>query len=110
MRDIKALCAMAAVALILMSPIGSASAQSWGGPDYGYRHRDYDRDRVTTETGITTETATPGTENGDAGTEIVNMGSMNASTCAAIQMLPERLALAECSPAGSTIRDRSARG
>ena len=30
---------------------------------------------------------------------------MNASTCAAIQMLPERLALAECSPAGSTIRD-----
>src|SRR5437763_14003655 len=32
---------MAAIALSLMSPIGSASAQSWGGPDYGYRHRDY---------------------------------------------------------------------
>jgi hypothetical protein len=37
----KALCAMAAVGLSMMALMGSASAQSYGGPDYRYREPDY---------------------------------------------------------------------
>nr|WP_084731060.1 hypothetical protein [Microvirga vignae] len=37
----KALCAIAAVGLSLMAPIGSASAQWYGGPGYGYEEPDY---------------------------------------------------------------------
>jgi hypothetical protein len=35
----KALLAVATVGLSLLAPIGAASAQPWGGPDYGYRER-----------------------------------------------------------------------
>ncbi|KMO33627.1 hypothetical protein VQ02_20320 [Methylobacterium variabile] len=35
---------VAVVGLGLLCAAGAASAQSWGGPDYGYRERDY-RDR-----------------------------------------------------------------
>jgi hypothetical protein len=36
----KVLCAMAALGLSLMASMGSASAQPYGGPGYGYRDRD----------------------------------------------------------------------
>ncbi|MGE7416462.1 hypothetical protein [Methylobacterium tarhaniae] len=32
---------MAAIGLGLIGAVGTASAQSWGGPDYGYRDREY---------------------------------------------------------------------
>ncbi|MFH6784544.1 MULTISPECIES: hypothetical protein [Methylobacterium] len=36
---------VAVIGLGLIGAVGTASAQSWGGPDYGYRERDYgDRD------------------------------------------------------------------
>jgi hypothetical protein len=38
----KALFAIAAVGLSLMSQMGSVSAQPYGAPYYGYRERDYD--------------------------------------------------------------------
>jgi hypothetical protein len=42
----KAICAIAALGLSLVAPMGSASAQ-YGSPDYGYggREREYGRDR-----------------------------------------------------------------
>jgi hypothetical protein len=36
----KAFCAVAAIGLSLMASMGSASAQPYGGPGYGYRDRD----------------------------------------------------------------------
>ena len=42
----KALCVIVAVGLSLVGSMDSASAQPYGGPDYGYGERDYEyRDR-----------------------------------------------------------------